>query len=155
MLSVSWNPTIFNIIRWVTGSLGQMTHRSSVWCSKHYFFFFHNFYRVLKTLYFYFCKNDFCKKLWKKKYLEHQMLGWWVVRPSDPVTQRIILKIVGFLVDETIVPATQRPSVLYWRLSDLSLAALFKYIVPQITFHISFFVTLWLFLNYTTAFARI
>ena len=32
------DPTIFNIIRWDDGSLGQMTHRSSIWCSKHYFF---------------------------------------------------------------------------------------------------------------------
>ena len=34
-----WNPTIYNIIRWFTGSLGQMTSRPSVWCSKYYFFF--------------------------------------------------------------------------------------------------------------------
>ena len=27
------------------------------------------------------------------------MLGWWVIRPSDPATQRIILKIVGFYMD--------------------------------------------------------
>ena len=32
------NPTIFNIIRWVTGSLGQITQRPRVWC-KYYFFF--------------------------------------------------------------------------------------------------------------------
>ena len=30
--------TIFNIIRWVAESMGQTTHRPSVWCSKHYFF---------------------------------------------------------------------------------------------------------------------
>ena len=36
------NPTIFNIICWVAGSLGRMTHRPSVWCSK-YFILFHNF----------------------------------------------------------------------------------------------------------------
>ena len=36
------NPTIFNRIRWFTRSLGQMTHRPSIWCSK-YHFFFHNF----------------------------------------------------------------------------------------------------------------
>ena len=33
----SLNPTIFNIIRWLAGSMGRMTHRPSVWCSKHYF----------------------------------------------------------------------------------------------------------------------
>ena len=32
------NPTIFNIIRWVNGSLGRTTHRPSVWCSKYYIF---------------------------------------------------------------------------------------------------------------------
>ena len=32
------NPTIFNIICWLAGSMGQTTHRQSVWCSKHYFF---------------------------------------------------------------------------------------------------------------------
>ena len=35
------NPVIFNIICWLAGSMGQMTHQPSVWCSKHYFF--HNF----------------------------------------------------------------------------------------------------------------
>ena len=28
-----WNPTIFNIIRLVVGSLGQLNHRPSIWCS--------------------------------------------------------------------------------------------------------------------------
>ena len=65
---------------------------------------------ALKTLYFYFCKfienkkinlndfcKEFCKKLLKKKYLEHQTLGRRVVLPIDPATQRIILNIVGFM----------------------------------------------------------
>ena len=42
--------------------------------------------------------------------MEHQTLGWWVIHPSDPMNQRIILKIVGFqhgmvstqLIDQTI-----------------------------------------------------
>ena len=33
------NPTIYNIIRWFAGLLGQMTRWPSVWCSKHYFFY--------------------------------------------------------------------------------------------------------------------
>ena len=41
-------------------------------------------FRALKTL---------CRK-----YLEHQMLGWWDNCSINPVTQRIILKIVGFLM---------------------------------------------------------
>ena len=32
------NLTIFNIIHWVTGSMGQSSHWPSVWCSKYYFF---------------------------------------------------------------------------------------------------------------------
>ena len=56
-----WNPTIFNIIRWLAGSMGEMTHRPSIWCSKHYFFFVISYrLRALKTLYFHFCK--FIKK---------------------------------------------------------------------------------------------
>ena len=39
--SIIKNQSIFNIIRWVAGSMGQMTHRPSVWCSECYFF--HNF----------------------------------------------------------------------------------------------------------------
>ena len=67
--------------------------------------------RALKTLYFNFCKiikntkinwndfcKEFCKKLWKKNHT-------WNIRR---------------LVDESFVPANQRPSVLYWRLSDFS-----------------------------------
>ena len=34
----TWNPTIYNIIRWFAGLLGRMTRGPSVWCSKHYFF---------------------------------------------------------------------------------------------------------------------
>ena len=32
------NLTIFNIIRWVDGSMGRLSHWPSVWCSKYYFF---------------------------------------------------------------------------------------------------------------------
>ena len=59
---------------------------------------------ALKTLYFYYKKinwNNFskrsCKKLWKKN-------NTWNIRR---------------LVDESFVPAFQRTSVLYWRLTDL------------------------------------
>ena len=40
----------------------------------------------------------------KKYYLEHQTLGWWVVWPIDPVTQHIILKIVGFQYSSPWLP---------------------------------------------------
>ena len=101
-----WNPTIFNIICLVTGLMGRTTHWPSVWCSKHFFFIISYRFRALKTLYFYFCKKnkrinwnnfckEFCKKLWKKN-------NTWNIRrlvneSFVPVTQRIILKIVGFL----------------------------------------------------------
>ena len=32
------NASIFNIIRWVAWTMGQMNRQSSVWCSKYYFF---------------------------------------------------------------------------------------------------------------------
>ena len=50
-LSTTRNPTIFNIIRWVAGSLGRTTHWPSVWCSKCYFFF------IISCQFF--CKNHF------------------------------------------------------------------------------------------------
>ena len=34
---LSRNSTIFNIIYWLAGSMGQTTHRPSVWCSEHFF----------------------------------------------------------------------------------------------------------------------
>ena len=37
LLLLSWNPTIYNIIRWFAGLLGAMTCGPSVWCSKHNF----------------------------------------------------------------------------------------------------------------------
>ena len=33
-----WNSSIYNIMRWFAGMLGQKTHLPNVWCSKHYFF---------------------------------------------------------------------------------------------------------------------
>ena len=40
------------LVRWFAGLLGQMTHCTSVWCSKHYFFYIISHRpRALKTLY--------------------------------------------------------------------------------------------------------
>ena len=51
---ITWNWTILNIIRWVTGSMGQSSHQPSVWCSK-YYFFFHNFLqKIIQFLFFIF-----------------------------------------------------------------------------------------------------
>ena len=63
-----WNPSIYNIIvRWFAGSLGQMTCRPSVWCSKHYFFIISYRLRALKTLYSYFCK-----------FVKNQKINWTI-----------------------------------------------------------------------------
>ena len=40
--------------------------------------------------------------------MEHQTLGLWVIRPSDPATQRIILKISNMM----LFANNQRPSIL-------------------------------------------
>ena len=51
----SIDPTIYNIIRWFAGSLGQMTCRQSVWCSKCYFFsqFLAKFFAKIVSIYFF------------------------------------------------------------------------------------------------------
>ena len=92
------NLTIYIIIRWLSGSLGQITCWPSVWCSKYYFFFIISCKILCKNrfyLFFWFFNNkmfEFPNKLWKEK----RMLGWWVVCPIDPASQYIIMKIVGF-----------------------------------------------------------
>ena len=96
------NPLIYNIIRWFAGPMGQTTSRTSVWRLK-YFFFFIIFYRLraLKTIYFHFCNfikkyidsvfaKNFARFYEKKKYSEHQTLGWQNVCPIRPANQRII-----------------------------------------------------------------
>ena len=39
LLALIRKATIFNIIRWVAGSMGWSAHWPSIWCSKYYFFF--------------------------------------------------------------------------------------------------------------------
>ena len=119
-----WNPSIYNIIRWVAWIMGQTNRRPSVWCSKYYFF--HDFLQnsLQKSFQFIFLflykitkikiKSFECpksKRNYEKKCLEHQTLGRWVVRPSDPVTQRLILKIGGFLISCSLVWSGQKLSV--------------------------------------------
>ena len=103
--STTTNPSIYNILCWFAGPMGQTNRRPSVWCSKYFFSIVSYRLRALKTLYFYFCnfikkyKNklkwflqrimqDFMKK---KLYLEHQTLGPWFVCPIGPANQRIKL----------------------------------------------------------------
>ena len=61
-------------------------------CKNCFNFFFYNFTKI---------KSFECPKsirnYEKKKCLEHQTLGQWVVCSIDPASQRITLKIVGFI----------------------------------------------------------
>ena len=57
---LSWNPSIYNILRWVAWTMGQTNCRPRVWTSKYFFFIISYRLRALKTLYFHFC--NFLKK---------------------------------------------------------------------------------------------
>ena len=56
------NQSIFNIIRWVTGLMGQTTRRPSVWCSQYYLFFIISCKILCKNLFKFFFYN-FTKKI--------------------------------------------------------------------------------------------
>ena len=111
-----WNPIIFNIIRWLAGSLGRTTHPTRVWCSKHYFFFMISYrLRALKTLHFYFCKIKKNKEInWNyffqrilQEIMKKDVLGTsdaWVVCPRDPATQ-----IAGFYTRQPAQPGLHLP----------------------------------------------
>ena len=95
------NPTIFNIICWVSWSLVQSTHGQASDVPS-IIFFFHNFLqnsfqKLLQFVFLFFYVFTVYKKLWKEI-----ILAWNIRR----------------LVFESFVPLTQRASVLYWRLSD-------------------------------------
>ena len=49
------NPSIYNKIRWVAWTMGQMNRRKSVWCSKYYFFswFLAKFFKTLLNGFFF------------------------------------------------------------------------------------------------------
>ena len=56
------NPTIFNIISWVAGSMGQTTHWPSVWCSKCYLFsYFLANWKNCFNLHIFVCHKNFMK----------------------------------------------------------------------------------------------
>ena len=96
----SRNPTIFNIVRWVTGSMGWLSHWPIVWCL---IFFIISFKILCKysfnLLFFYIftkikIKNFECPKSkplthcfifnLSQWYFNHQMLGRWDDQPSNP-----------------------------------------------------------------------
>ena len=105
----SWNLTIYNIIPWFAGPMGQTTRPPSVWPSKYFFLIIS--YRLIapKTLYNScnfikkkkikkncksFCK-EFCKILWKNK-LEHQTIDQQVVCPIAQRTSVLYCKLTDF-----------------------------------------------------------
>ena len=98
---INWNPSIYNIIGWFAGTPGQKTHWPSVWCFKHYFFFIISYIlRVLKTLYFHFCKivkknknklKQFAKNFvrnYKKKMILGTSDAWSMIHLSHQPSNR-------------------------------------------------------------------
>ena len=83
------NPSIYKLIRWFAGPMGQTTRQPSVWCSKYYFF-----YKIT---------NMKIKSFECPKFIRNCEKNTWNVR---------------CLVDELFVPSTQQTSVLYSRLLD-------------------------------------
>ena len=93
-------PKIRQSTIWYTGLLRKMTCQPSVWKSKYYFFSMIS-YKILRCIFLFFYeftkikpKNFECPKSirnYDKKCLEHQMLGWRVICPSNQANQRIIL----------------------------------------------------------------
>ena len=108
---VTLNPTIFNIICWLAGSMGQTTHQPSVWCSKYYLFFIISF-KIL-------CKNCSIYLLIFYKFTKIRIKSF-----ECPMSIKYYEKIDAWnirrLVDKLFVTSTQRTSVLYCRLSDFS-----------------------------------
>ena len=99
LLLSTWNPTIYNIIRWLAGSLGKMTCQPSVWCI---IFFIISCKIIFKNLF-----NLFLIKIKRfeclKSIRNYKRNNAWNIRG---------------LVDQSFVPGNQWTSVLYCRLSD-------------------------------------
>ena len=102
LLLSTWNPTIYNIIRWLAGSLGKMTRQPSVWCI---IFFIISCKIIFKNLF-----NLFLIKIKRfecfKSIRNYKRNNAWNIRG---------------LVDQSFVPGNQWTSVLYCRLSDFFL----------------------------------
>ena len=64
-MTQTWNPSIYNIIRWVAWMMGQTNCPPSVWCSKYYYYFswfIAKFFAKILSIYF----LIFLKKLQNK-----------------------------------------------------------------------------------------
>ena len=106
--SHSRNPTIYNIIHWFAGSLGQMTRRPSVWCSK--YIFFHDFLQNSLQKWFQ-CIFSFLYEFTKIKTKSFEC------PKSIRNCEKNNTWNIGRLVNESFVPATQQTTISYCRLS--------------------------------------
>ena len=96
--------------------MGQTNRRPRVWCSKYYFLYTFYRLRALKILYFYFCnliKNS-----------ENKLQGF-----LQRILQEILKKNnstwnIRCLVDNSFVPLSKQPSILYCKLTDFRSAIL-------------------------------
>jgi hypothetical protein len=95
------NPSVYNIIHWLAGPMGQTTCRPNIWCSKHYFFF-HNTHSIYFFIFF-------IKLQMKIKSFEC---------PKSISNYERNTRNVRRLVKEIFVPSAKGTSVLYCRLSD-------------------------------------
>ena len=96
-------PTIYNIICWFAGSLGQMTRRPSLWWSK-YYFFFHNF-----------LQNSF-QKSFQFTFLFFYNFTKIRINSYETIMKKIML---GTSDAWSTSHLSQQTSILYCRLTDL------------------------------------
>ena len=98
-LKLTWNSSIYNIIHWFNGLMGQTTRQPSVWCSKYYFFLIKSCKIICKNPFYFFMK---IKSFQCPKPIRNYEKNTWNVRR----------------LDELFVPWAQRTSVLYCRLTN-------------------------------------
>ena len=101
-----WNPSIYNIIRWFAGPMGQTTCQPSVW---YYYYFFIKSCKILWKNHL----NLFSYKITKMK------INSFECSKSIRNYEKKTTWNVRCLVDMSFVPSAQRTSVLYCRLTDL------------------------------------
>ena len=110
-LLITWNPSIYNIIRWVAWTMGQTNRRQSVWCSKYYFFFMIS----CKIL----CKNPFNFFSYFFFKIKKIKIKSFDCPKSIKSIKRNNTWNIRLLVDNSFVPSSKQPSVIYCRLTDL------------------------------------
>ena len=106
------NPSIYNIIRWVAWTMGQTNCRPSVWCSKYYFFswFLAKFFAKILSIYF----LIFFYKITKIK-----IKSFECPKSIESLKNNNTWNI-RLLVDDSFVPSSKQPRVIYCRLTDFN-----------------------------------